>query len=237
MKNLKIICYFGIVIILILLSLYYNKNQNYQELLSLNSTLSDSIKFTVNKNGEHVARINAYSTQKRRDFLRYQSNDSATKILQKEVNRLKKHISKQGSVTNFSTETKLEITGKTEIIKFPKDSIYPSYKGFFDLDGWVYGYFLTNASETKLSLKVRNDYVVLIGSEKSGLLGFGKRKPFAQVTNKNPYSETISLRSYQVSMPKTKRVGIGPMAGYGIGNGFKNGFFIGIGIQYNLIKF
>ena len=54
--------------------------------------------------------------------------------------------------------------------------------------------------------------------------------------NENPYSETKSLRTYQV-IKKDKKFSVGPFIGYGIGTNFIFQPSIGVSVQYNIIRF
>jgi len=96
---------------------------------------------------------------------------------------------------------------------------------------------VTKKDSTQLTLKYREEVDLLIGEEKTGFLGLGKSKPFARITFKNPYSEVKDMKVYQTSLPKQKRFGIGPTISYGVGSGFEPQVFIGIGVNWNLIRF
>ena len=45
------------------------------------------------------------------------------------------------------------------------------------------------------------------------------------------------MKIYQKGLPRAKRFGIGPTISYGIGSGFEPQIFIGIGINWDLIRF
>ena len=47
----------------------------------------------------------------------------------------------------------------------------------------------------------------------------------------------MQLKTYQVQSKPIRKIGLGPGVYYGIGSNFQFQPFIGIGIQYNLIRF
>lgn len=223
----------GILAFIILLSLYFWKGtvDKYEELQGLNTVLVDSLKVSRNQNGELVAKISAFETQKTEDFLRYKTLDSLTIELQKEVREVKKYLRRQGSVTKFSTDTKVDTQVPTEVT----DSIgeQPIYNSRFNLDNWVFGNISAASDSTRIQLNVRNDYSVVVGRESTGFLGLGKGKSFVQVTNRNPYSTTRTLKTYNVSVPDPKRWGLGPYIGVDI----LGRPSVGLSVNYNLIQF
>lgn len=65
------------------------------------------------------------------------------------------------------------------------------------------------------------------------------KKRFLQldVTNKNPYNHITGLDAYRVPLPKPKKFGIGVVGGYGFANGIEPRPFIGVGLNYSIIRF
>ena len=66
-----------------------------------------------------------------------------------------------------------------------------------------------------------------------------KRKdtPSVVVTTDNPYLSVIGVKSIKLDVPKEKRFGIGVSAGYGITSAFQASPFLGVGLNYNVIRF
>lgn len=202
-----------------------SKNHKIHEQSNLIESLQNGLKKWKDKDSLEHAKILVIQTSKEKDFLKIQSKDSTIKELQ---NLLKKSkIDKRGSVTIVKTNTKVITKTKTQI----KDNTYLSH---FNLGSWVIGNTIANKDSTSVDLHIKNDYSVVIGNESQGW--FKKPKTFVEVTNKNPYTETKTLRTYKVSIPREKKFGIGPIVGYGVGPN-TTGVFIGIGLQYTLIKF
>lgn len=222
----------GILSFIILLSLYFWKGtvDKYEELQGLNTVLVDSLKISRNEKGELVAKISAFETQRTQDFLRYETTDSLTRELQKEVKEMRKYLKRNGSVTKFNTDTKVDTVFVTEVTEVPGK--YPIYSSKFNLDNWVYGNISASKDSTKLKVSIKNDYSVVVGREPTGFLGLGKGKSFVQVTNRNPYSSIKELKTYNVSVPRPKRFGLGPYVGVDI----LGRPSVGVSVNYDLIQ-
>ena len=236
--------WFVISILLIVLILSIRKCSNYKyeskEQANLVSSLNDTIKTWKDKNNLSHSKIEVIETINPNDFIKLKSKDEDIQKLQQLVSNYKSKLKKQGSATIFETTIEIEdkVTTKVDSIVYPKDGLIvkkPVYNSSFNLGGWVVGSTKATEDSTQISLKVRNEYSVIIGEESQGW--FKSKKPFVEIINQNPYSETKSLRTYQVQLPKPKYFGVGPIIGYGISTDFKFQPFIGIGVQYNLIKF
>lgn len=65
------------------------------------------------------------------------------------------------------------------------------------------------------------------------------RQKYLQIdaANSNPYNRISGLSFYRKPLPKPKKFGIGFQAGYGFSNGTTPSAYIGIGIQYSIIRF
>ena len=238
MKWIKEICIAILVVIIIIL---YFTNISYQKEAKENAnlviSLNDTLKTWKDKDSLSHAKIQIIETERTKDFLSLQSKDEEIIKLQKTVKQYEKQIKNQGSVTNFASETKI-ITKDSLVTDSVcgKCSFYFSNSNpWFSVDASIYPTKTPNQLSLSLDLKVKNEYSVIVGEEKQGL--FKKPKPFVEVLNHNPYSETKSLKTYQVSNNvRVKRFGIGPNISVGFNDkGFS--WFIGFGLQYNLIRF
>ena len=230
-----------IAILMVIIAILYFTNISYQneakENANLVISLNDTLKTWKDKDSLSHAKMQIIETERTKDFLSLQSKDEEIIKLQKTVKQYEKQIKNQGSVTNFASETKI-ITKDSLVTDSVcgKCSFYFSNSNpWYSVDASIYPTETPNQVSLSLDLKVKNEYSVIIGEEKQGL--FKKPKPFVEVLNHNPYSETKSLRTYQVSNNvRVKRFGIGPNISVGFNDkGFS--WFIGIGLQYNLIRF
>lgn len=230
-----------IAILMVIIAILYFTNISYQKEAKENAnlviSLNDTLKTWKDKDSLSHTKIQIIETERTKDFLSLQSKDEEIIKLQKTVKQYEKQIKNQGSVTNFTSETKI-ITKDSLVTDSVcgKCSFYFSNSNpWFSVDASIYPTKTPNQLSLSLDLKVKNEYSVIVGKEKQGL--FKKPKPFVEVLNHNPYSETESLRTYQVSNNvRVKRFGIGPNISVGFNDkGFS--WFIGIGLQYNLIRF
>ena len=243
MKKIKI--EWIVIIILITIIIFSIRScNNYKtkntENSNLVSSLNDTIKTWKDRNNLSHSKIEVIETSNPKDFIELKSKDEEVQKLQQLVKTYKNKLSKQGSATIFETTTEIKdiVPTKVDSIVYPKDGLIvkkPVYNSSFNLGGWVVGTTKATEDSTQINLKVRNEYSVIIGEESQGW--FRPKKPFVEIINQNPYSETKSLRTYQVQTPKQKLFGIGPIVGYGVSTDFKFQPFIGIGVQYNLIRF
>ena len=226
---------------MVIIAILYFTNISYQKEAKENAnlviSLNDTLKTWKDKDSLSHTKIQIIETERTKDFLSLQSKDEEIIKLQKTVKQYEKQIKNQGSVTNFTSETKI-ITKDSLVTDSVcgKCSFYFSNSNpWFSVDASIYPTKTPNQLNLSLDLKVKNEYSVIVGEEKQGL--FKKPKPFVEVLNHNPYSETKSLKTYQVSNNvRVKRFGIGPNISVGFNDkGFS--WFIGIGLQYNLIRF
>ena len=241
MKISKTLVYIIIAVILLLLFegvvVYRFSNKSKAEDKSLIGSLNAELTTWKDKDSLSHAKIQIIETEKTKDFLSLQSKDKDIIKLQKTVKQYEKQIKNQGSVTNFTSETK--ITTKDSLVTDSvcgKCSFYFSNSNpWYSVDASVSPTETPNQLSLSLDLKVKNEYSVIVGEEKQGL--FKKPKPFVEVLNHNPYSETESLRTYQVSTPKLKRWGVGPQIGFGLNSNFTTGAYVGIGLHYSFFNF
>ena len=238
MKWIRVV--FIAILVIIIAILYFtniSSQKEAKENANLVISLNDTLKTWKDKDSLSHAKIQIIETERTKDFLSLQSKDEEIIKLQKTVKQYEKQIKNQGSVTNFTSETKI-ITKDSLVTDSVcgKCSFYFSNSNpWFSVDASIYPSEKLNQLNLSLDLKVKNEYSVIVGEEKQGL--FKKPKPFVEVLNHNPYSETKSLRTYQVSNNvRVKRFGIGPNISAGFDDtGFS--WYIGFGLQYNLIKF
>lgn len=242
----------GVVMFLffLLLSQKCEGDRTATSLSDLQAALNDTITYYTNKDGEKVARISVLETGKVKDFLAVKTKDSTIKKLQSIVSKYEKQIKRNGSATIVGTESNYEEQVKTDVpiifgkediatgdISLPDNTRYISLPyTFSNIDTtWIKLTFKIDEKFTSWTVKTKDELSLVIGEEKQGL--FKKRKPFADVTNSNPFTETKNLRTYRVQGLPPKQWHIGPGAFYGMGADLKTQFFIGIGLMYTPINF
>lgn len=224
----------GIVSILILSTIVARNYSEKNNRLNLNESLKDSLETWKTKDSLHRARISAFESESKKDFLRLDAeNDSLVQRLQQVVAEYEKKLKANSSATVVTNETNSQFSSSdTEVT----DTItyFPKYYNKFNLDGWIYGNSLATKDSTTYNLTVVNKYDVVIGEEPQGFLGMGKPKTFAEITNHNPFTETKELRTYRVSTePKAFTLEVGPSL---IFDPFSGSVNIGVGVTYSIYK-
>lgn len=206
----------------------------------INTALKDSMKTWKDKEGRYVAHISLLEGYNSKDFIALASADKKIQELQKLVSKYESQIKKGGSVATINTDSKIKVTVPSKVIETSTkigDTIYASYESNFNLENWVIGNIKATKDSTTIGLQFKEQLDVAIGTEKTGFLGLGKPKPFAEVTLHNPYNEITSFKAYSTKPLPSKKFGIGPTLSYGIGSGFVSQVFVGIGVNWNIIKF
>lgn len=186
-------------------------------------SINDTILIWKDKFNQEHTKTTIIESNNKEQFLQINSKDS---IIQELQILLKQYKSKGIRAATISkTETIIDT-----ILISKKDSLLISTD--VNLDGWIYGNVTYCNDSTHLNLKVRNEYDIIQGVEKS----FFNEKPYIEIINKNPYTTTKVLRSYQIKQ-FDKKFALGIQLGYGISTHFKPVPYIGIGLQYNLLSF
>lgn len=232
--------FIGVLLILIAGLTYQTcrkKVDTEQQSINLINAMGDTIRIQRLKDSSERASITVLQLSNTKAFQEIFFRDSQVVALQVLANEYKDKLEVGSSVTIGKTTTVYRDTGSTVVI-YPipsdydtipyKQLIYPIYQRS-NSNQWIAYNIRASKDTTILGLSVVNKYAVI--------LGYNKKKPFVDVINYNPYSSTRILRSYQVLVPKEKRFGIGFSSGIGIGQGLKLSPYIGIGIQYSVIKF
>ena len=239
-----------IIVLFLLLLLTVNQCNNNSVKNSLNTTILNDNQKTFKDKDSLNHTTNTVIESNTKEFTNLKIKDEQIKSLQELVKKYKKQLASKGSVTHFKSETKINYffprvdTVYVEVVyeNDQTDITRPTHAYFYPIKlkdekdkVWVDGSAFANEQVLDLKLKTVNEYSVVIGEESQGW--FKPKKPFVEVTNLNPYSETTKLKTYQVETKPAKKIAIGPGVYYGIGSDFKPQVFVGMGIQYNFIRF
>src|SRR5699024_9015381 len=148
----------------------------------LQEVLNDSLRTWKDKEGNFRAKIAVLETNNSLDFTRLATQDSTIKKLQKSVTDNKNKIKKGGSISIINTEGAVSVTVPTVVDT--TDPEFPIYESSFNLGKWVIGEVIASKDSTDVSLKYKDEFNLVIGREKTGFLGLGKSKPYAEITSK-----------------------------------------------------
>lgn len=215
------------------------------EAQTLNEAMNDSLKTWRDKEGNFKAKITSLETENTETFIKWKTSDTEVIKLQALVTKYKKQLDKKGSATVITTDADINISEPTIVYRDTTKPCDPVYKTEFEIMGtgkyentkWVWGVVTATKDSTQVGMRFHEEIDVVIGQEKTGFLGLGKPKPFAEVTLHNPFNKVSKLKNYNVTPPPVKRFGIGPVAAYGVGSGFIPQVFVGVGVNYSILKF
>ena len=151
-----------IAILVVIIAILYFTNISYQKEAKENAnlviSLNDTLKTWKDKDSLSHTKIQIIETKRTKDFLSLQSKDEEIIKLQKTVKQYEKQIKNQGSVTNFTSETK--ITTKDSLVTDSvcgKCSFYFSNSNpWFSVDASIYPTKTPNQLSLSLDLKVKN---------------------------------------------------------------------------------
>lgn len=228
----------GMLVMVILLWVQgcYNKRGDNKADKQLIEALNDSLRHYKDKDSNNVAVISVIQTARTKDFISLKIKDKEIAELQALVKDNKKQL-KAGSVALTAAITTIaELKGrKPEIVYQKGDTVikdgikylYPTYLDTLK-NKWITLAARMSKDSSDFQLKVVNDFTAIVGYE--------KKKPFVELTTKNPYSITEKLRVYQVSIPKPKRFGIGFSTGVTLNSDLKPAPYVGIGLNYTIIR-
>jgi hypothetical protein len=201
----------------------HQKHQSNKENTELINSLSDTLTTWKNSDSLFHAKIRVIETENTKLFLELELKERELTALQNTVRQYKDRLKEQGSVTLLKTETIFDTVYISQI-DYSSNSWCDTI-----INKWIDFSYCKEDSITKLNLNITNEYEIIIGKE--------KKQAYAEVINKNPYTATSSMRTYQVKLPKEKRFGVGASIGVALTHDLKFRAYLGLGINYNIIKF
>lgn len=199
----------------------------------------DSVQFYKNKLGQEVAAIK----QREQDY--YKAAEGYLDSIAKLHNTKSKLIEEiallklRGTVT-ITTPGKPTIvykdTGSAYLITLPpvkyveQDFSNKWYKAFVHIP------VDDSEDSSYMKLETFDELRYVVKEVKEG--GLFNRRTYLQVEaiNTNPYNRIEGLSVYRKPLPKPKKIGIGIQGGYGFSSSFKAAPYIGVGIQYSIIR-
>jgi len=110
-------------------------------------------------------------------------------------------------VTIIKTQTKFKTTAPTIIKETVTDTVYLSD---INVQDWITGTVETRKDSTTIDLQIKNEYSVQIGREKQFLR---KPKLYAEVTNKNPFTEIETVKTYDINYLRRPSIQLGAFLG------------------------
>lgn len=197
------------------------------------AAISDTLKVVVNRDSSKTATIKAFEVANSKQLLQMESKDLQITDLRKLVERYKNRLEPGSTATQFSTEEKYNIKVPTVKDSILSETVFQNSTAYIPMEKfkWIGGRVFTTKDSTTLDLQINNKYDVVVGYENG--------KPFAEVTNYNPYSTFKTMRATTITAPSKKRVVVSGSVGYGAfyDNQSKNvklgpGVTIGLGYKF-----
>jgi hypothetical protein len=202
--------------------------------------LTDQIRLVINKAGENTAVTSAFVT-KMSDLEKL--NKELHNELKKEIGVVKGLIRTGVVVHNKPVEIDNELISYDDGFGLSfKHTTGPDSLGYSHIEGISKFKLVDNKILPGKTLINKNIIKVPL------VLGFKEHNDNFEVFARsiNPDVEIDELqgvllipKKHDITMPpvKNKKIGIGPQVGFGVGPGFRPGIYMGIGVQYSIIKF
>lgn len=236
MSNLFLTRLSAILLIIVAILLYLwissvNKgNAKEDQLTNLLTAVTDTLRTIRTSDSSQKASIKSLTVQSTKDLLSIKTKDSAINALQDVVKQYQGKLKSGGAVVIVKGDTKIIDSTRTIVVPDTTGKC-PRYEATLNKT-WYTANLRMKCDSSYLDLKVINAYNIVIGKDKDGTW-------FADVTNKNPYSSTETMRVANVDIPKrkVKRVNLCIFGGYGINlkGTVQAAPFIGAGISYTLV--
>lgn len=166
--------------------------------------LNDSIQTYRDSLNREVSYRQSLESSNAKAILDLQTKDEAIIKLQKSISNMKGDVKKLKAVVLFNNATIYELKdslrNKIVAIDSTADSAYPVYNRIVK-DEWINADITLGLSKFDFKLKVKNEFDVKFIEEPDGFLN---TKTIVTIVNKNPYTYTTDLISYNVKTQKTK---------------------------------
>lgn len=219
-----------------------NKNSlksEYAKALSVNDSNTFKMKTFVDENGKLNARVQTLEVDKQVYIVTHKKEiDSMAHALKVKPNNITS-ITTIGTTNSGSVTTGLDTNSRVVPRVTEHGIVYDTIKFYtfkYDKDKWLYfdGQIDTGKITVNYTFK---DSLTLVGiRKKTGFLGLGPTKTFANVKSENPNTTYNSLKSIELTKLRPQRWSAGPYVGYGY-NGVNWAPSIGVSLQWAIIKF
>lgn len=200
--------------------------------------LNDSISSFRDKEGKHNAHVQVLEFQRAKDLIKLQTNDSTIKWLQKTMKEFKGEVraaivigiqtASQGSHTTHVLPGDTVYSGDTV-------KLYPRYVSKWS-NKWEVGEILATKDSTTHKIKINNELEIVTGYKKDRWIFFNSPELNVNIKNLNPNTITQEVKSFSVKN-EDSRFGLGGSVGVTLHSDLSIRPYLGVGINYTLIKF
>ena len=202
--ELNVLGLIGAIEIIVLISLILFGTKTCSNNTETVSGTTDSIHIYRDSLNNEVSYRQSLEASNAESVLKLKTKDSTILKLQSSISNMKGDVKKLKAVVLFNNATIYELKdslrNKIVAIDSTADSAYPVYNRIVK-DEWINADITLGLSKFDFKLKVKNEFDVKFTEEPDGFLN---TKTIVTVVNKNPYTYTTDLISYNVKTQKTK---------------------------------
>lgn len=169
----------------------------------INFAKEDTLQTIKNKHGQYESTI-AIMNGTVADLKKLNAGkDSAILKLQKMVDRHTISATVHGTVTGNTVISNSVITNYDTVLKNDSIKIYPVYQTQFK-NKWENFHITATKDSIKIKYKVFNEFDYVVRDNR--VKWYKQRVPQITVTNINPNTETLELKSFSVKAPKGQKI-------------------------------
>ena len=202
--ELNVLGLIGAIEIIVLLSLILFGTRSCSNSSDTVTGTTDSVHIYRDSLNNEVSYRQSLEASNAESVLKLKTKDSTILKLQSSISNMKGDVKKLKAVVLFNNATIYELKdslrNKIVAIDSTADSAYPVYNRIVK-DEWINADITLGLSKFDFKLKVKNEFDVKFTEEPDGFLN---TKTIVTVVNKNPYTYTTDLISYNVKTQKTK---------------------------------
>ena len=202
--ELNVLGLIGAIEIIVLISLILFGTRSCSNSSDTVTGITDSVHIYRDSLNNEVSYRQSLEASNAESVLKLKTKDSTILKLQSSISNMKGDVKKLKAVVLFNnatiSELKDSLRNKIVAIDSTADSAYPVYNRIVK-DEWINADITLGLSKFDFKLKVKNEFDVKFTEEPDGFLN---TKTIVTVVNKNPYTYTTDLISYNVKTQKTK---------------------------------
>lgn len=224
-----------LIILSILIILFGIIICNEKRVIDENIITPHDILIKRNNKNQEEAYIEVLQLKNKKQLLQLKTSDSTIIKLQELVDKYKGELNSAIILSNITSVKGSDITiiTKENIINGLDTTEIISYETSWS-NKWEEGYIKATQDSIIRDIRIKNEFEIVIGNEKRKM--FKKGLYEIKIVNLNPNTYTKEIKTFQVKK-ENPRFSLGIQLGYGIGLlDFKPQPYLGVGIQYNLIK-
>lgn len=206
-KYFNIIISTACIVLAFMLFKSCQKNQDGEQFQKMYVASHDSLRSYIDEDGLHVSEINVLQGSMSNLKSLITGTDSALRRLQILVTKNTTSATILLSATHSQGSSATTATGRDTIRKDSLIYIYPQYTSKWN-EKWSKGRIIANKDSVYRDFTTFNDFELSQEWEKQKVAGkwFKQNILVSKVTNKNPNTETVNLKTFSKEEPKQHRL-------------------------------